>query len=63
MALNCSMDMCCYQHFGKISLMIMGERATTAFELEEEKRGWKLKTICPYCGVVLGDQEEHHGKE
>ena len=43
--------------------MIMGERATTAFELEEEKRGWKLKTICPYCGVVLGDQEEHHGKE
>ena len=41
----------------------MGERVTTAFELEEEKRGWKLKTICPYCGVVLGDQEGHHGKE
>ena len=43
--------------------MIMGERATTAFELEEEKTGWKLKTICPYCGVVLGDQEERHVKE
>lgn len=50
-------NMSIYYRLSKIET-IMGERATTAFELEEETNGWKLKTICPYCGVVLGDKEK-----
>lgn len=44
--------------FDKLSYIekIMGERATTSFELEKENSGWKLKTICPKCGIKLGDQ-------
>ena len=43
--------------FDKLSRIetIMGEKATTAFELEKETSGWKLKTICPYCGKQLGE--------
>ena len=43
-----------YYKLSKIET-IMGEKATTAFELEQETTGWKLKTICPYCGIKLGD--------
>lgn len=35
---------------------VMGELATTSFELEKETTGWKLKTICPRCGIKLGDK-------
>ena len=47
-------DMSVYYKLSKIET-IMGEKATTAFELEQETTGWKLKTICPYCGIKLGD--------
>ena len=50
-------DMSAYYKLSKIET-IMGERATTAFELEKETSGWKLKTICPNCGIKLGDQVE-----
>lgn len=33
---------------------LMGEFATTAFRLEKENDNWKLKTVCPRCGVELG---------
>ncbi len=36
---------------------IMGQYAISSFRLEEEVTGWKLKSICPKCGVVLGDTE------
>jgi len=51
------LDMSTHYRLSKIET-IMGERATTAFELEKEHSGWKLKTICPYCGVKLGEQDE-----
>lgn len=47
-------NMSVYYRLSKIET-IMGEKATTAFELEQETTGWKLKTICPYCGIKLGD--------
>ena len=50
-------DMSTYYKLSKIET-IMGEKATTAFELEKEVSGWKLKTICPYCGIKLGDKSE-----
>lgn len=34
---------------------IMGQYAISSFRLEEEIIGWKLKSICPKCGVLLGD--------
>ncbi|MCH5165496.1 MAG: DUF2357 domain-containing protein [Clostridiales bacterium] len=34
---------------------IMGQYAISSFRLEEEITGWKLKSICPKCGVLLGD--------
>lgn len=43
-----------YDQMSKIEI-IMGEKATTSFELVRESRAWKLKTICPHCGIVLGD--------
>ena len=43
-----------YYKMGKIEA-IMGEHATTSFELEYEVDRWKLKTICPHCGIKLGD--------
>jgi hypothetical protein len=39
---------------GKIET-IMGEYATTSFELVFDVDRWKLKTICPHCGIRLGD--------
>ena len=27
---------------------------SATFELEKDVSGWKLKTICPYCGIKLG---------
>ena len=45
-----------YDKMSKLEI-IMGEKATTAFELEKEESGWKLKTICPHCGVILGDKK------
>lgn len=44
------------KYFDKMSKIeiIMGEKATTTFELEKDVSGWKLKTICPYCGIKLG---------
>lgn len=46
-----------YDKLSKIE-MIMGEKATTAFELEKETANWKLKTICPYRVIKLGDKKE-----
>lgn len=43
-----------FDKMSKIEI-IMGEKATTSFELAKDKTGWKLKTICPHCGVRLGD--------
>ena len=43
-----------YYRMGKIET-IMGEHATTSFELEYDVDKWKLKTICPHCGIKLGD--------
>lgn len=34
---------------------IMGPYAVSSFRFEEEVTGWKLKSICPKCGVVLGE--------
>lgn len=42
-----------FEKMSKIEI-IMGEKATTTFELEKEGNVWKLKTICPYCGIKLG---------
>ncbi len=42
-----------YQKLDKVEL-IMGEKAVTTFELEKEESGWKLKTVCPNCGLTLG---------
>lgn len=44
------------KYFNKIDKIekIMGEKATTTFELEKDTSGWKLKTICPHCGIKLG---------
>ena len=38
------------------SELIMGEKATTSFELSRETNEWKLKTRCPRCGIILGDE-------
>lgn len=46
-----------YDKLSKIE-MIMGEKATTAFELEKETANWKPKTICTYCVIKLGDKKE-----
>lgn len=45
-----------YYRMGKIET-IMGEHATTSFELEYDADRWKLKTICPHCGIKLGDEK------
>ena len=45
-----------YYRMGKIET-IMGEYATTSFELEYDVDRWKLKTICPHCGIKLGDSK------
>ena len=50
-------EMAAYNKLSKIET-IMGEKATTAFELERDTSGWKLKTVCPYCGIKLGDKKE-----
>lgn len=46
--------------FNKLSQIesLMGEYATTAFDLIKDQEIWKMKTICPRCGVVLGDVKE-----
>lgn len=36
----------------------LGVKPTTAFELERDTSGWKLKTVCPFCGIKLGDKKE-----
>lgn len=50
-------DFAKYKIYDKISKIktIMGEKATTSFELFKDTTGWKLKTICPHCGIRLGD--------
>lgn len=45
-----------YDKMSKIEI-IMGEKATTSFELAKDKTGWKLKTLCPRCGLRLGDKD------
>jgi len=47
------------KYFNKMSKIeiIMGEKTTTTFELEKDVSGWKLKTICPYCGIKLGSNK------
>ena len=45
-----------YYRMGKIET-IMGEHATTSFEFEYDVDRWKLKTICPHCGIKLGDSK------
>lgn len=40
---------------------IMGQYAISSFRLEQEKVGWKLKSICPNCGVLLGTQKNMKG--
>ena len=40
----------------------MGEKATTSFELFKDTAGWKLKTLCPHCGIRLGDVTEEDKK-
>lgn len=42
-----------YYKMGKIE-MIMGEYATTSFQLELDVDKWKMKTLCPRCGIKLG---------
>ena len=42
--------------------MIMGQYAISSFRLEEEQTGWKLKSICPKCGQLLGDKEDKQNK-
>ncbi len=49
-------NLMCYDKMSKIEI-IMGKRATTTFELEKDVSGWKLKTICPYCGIKLGSSK------
>lgn len=46
--------------FNKLSQIesLMGEYASTAFDLIKDQGIWKMKTICPRCGVVLGDVKE-----
>ena len=51
-------EMTPYYKMSKIET-IMGEKATTSFELEREVGGWKLKTNCPYCGIQLGDESKN----
>jgi len=46
-----------YDQMSKIEI-IMGEKATTSFDLIMDAGTWKLKTICPYCGVILGDSKK-----
>lgn len=46
-----------YYRMGKIET-IMGEHATTSFELEYDADRWKLKTVCPHCGIKLGDGKQ-----
>lgn len=46
-----------YDQMSKIEI-IMGEKATTSFDLIMDAGSWKLKTICPYCGVILGDSKK-----
>lgn len=51
-------DMKEYHRITKIET-VMGESATTSFALQQEQSNtWKLKTICPYCGVQLGNIKE-----
>lgn len=45
-----------FDKMSKIEI-IMGEKATTSFELAQDKTGWKLKTLCPRCGLRLGDKD------
>lgn len=45
-----------YDQMSKIEI-IMGERATTSFDLVKDSGVWKLKTICPHCGVRLGESK------
>lgn len=45
-----------FDKMSKIEI-IMGEKATTSFELAKDKTGWKLKTLCPRCGLRLGDKD------
>ena len=45
-----------YDQMSKIEI-IMGERATTSFDLKKDNGAWKLKTICPRCGVILGESK------
>lgn len=57
-------DFAKYKIYDKISKIetIMGEKATTSFELFKDTTGWKLKTICPHCGIRLGDVNEDDKK-
>ena len=34
---------------------LMGKYSTTAFDCVKENDKYKLKTICPFCGKILGD--------
>lgn len=43
-----------YDQMSKIEI-IMGEKATTSFDLVKDTTGWKLKTLCPHCGIRLGE--------
>ena len=43
-----------FKYYSKLE-NLMGERTTTGFEVEKETNGRKLKTICPVCGVKLGE--------
>lgn len=36
---------------------IMGMYAISAFTMEHEVSGWKVKSLCPYCGKKLGENE------
>ena len=46
-----------YDKISKIET-IMGEKTTTSFELYKDTTRWKLKTLCPHCGIKLGDITE-----
>lgn len=37
--------------------MIMGQYAISSFRFTNEKGVWKLKSVCPDCGVLLGDKK------
>ena len=43
-----------YDQMSKIEIF-MGEKATTSFDLVKDTTGWKLKTLCPHCGIRLGE--------